>query len=151
MSKMLEEMQGNSMPTLHGIVAGLMTGEYDTGSNWDLVEHVLDNLKVEGVGHNLEFYNGLLEALWFFGQGKRATKVLQEARKRGVFVEAFRKTRMMWAIDVHRFVKNTLLFLVLLPCPPLPLHLHHLGLICFCNDSQDVDRSCTDSSYHVAA
>ncbi|BFI40622.1 protein MpPPR_65 [Marchantia polymorpha subsp. ruderalis] len=100
--KMLEEMQGRSMPTLHSMVAGLMTGEYDTDSNWDLVEHVLDNLKIEGVGHNLEFYNGLLEALWFFGQRKRAARLLQEGRKRGVFVEAFRKTRMMWAVDVHR-------------------------------------------------
>ncbi|CAM6120304.1 unnamed protein product [Calypogeia fissa] len=101
-SKLLEEMQGHRMPTLHQLVAGIISGEYDTTSNWEVVEHVLDNLKVEGVGHNLEFYNAFLEALWYFGQKERAARTLEEARKRGVFMEAFRKSGNLWAVDVHR-------------------------------------------------
>lgn len=101
-SKLLEEMQGHRMPTLHQLVAGIITGDYDSAANWQLVEHVLDNLKVEGVGHNLEFYNAFLEALWYFGQKERAARTLEEGRKRGVFMEAFKKSRNMWAVDVHR-------------------------------------------------
>lgn len=101
--KLLEEMQGNNMPSLHVLVAGLIQGNFDETSNWcEIVEPAFDMIKVNGIESNMMFYNALLEVLWWSGQRSRAGRVLQDGRKRGVFPEAFNKTPTMWSIDVHR-------------------------------------------------
>lgn len=92
------------MPSIYGVVGGILKGEMDDGTNWQRVEYAFDGLKVDGVGSNLRFYNALLEALWCLGQRERACRVFAEARKRGVLAEAFSRSDLMWAIDVHRFV-----------------------------------------------
>lgn len=91
------------IPTIYGLVAGILKGDVDQGSNWQMVEFTFDNLRRDGVGSNLHFYNALLEALWCLGQRERAARILAEGRRRGVLLEALSHTRMMWAIDVHRF------------------------------------------------
>lgn len=101
-SKVLEEMLEPNMPSIYGVVGGILKGEMDDGTNWQRVEYAFDGLKVDGVGSNLRFYNALLEALWCLGQRERACRVFAEARKRGVLAEAFSRSDLMWAIDVHR-------------------------------------------------
>jgi hypothetical protein len=96
-------MMAPKIPTIYGLVAGILKGDVDQGSNWQMVEFTFDNLRRDGVGSNLHFYNALLEALWCLGQRERAARILAEGRRRGVLLEALSHTRMMWAIDVHRF------------------------------------------------
>lgn len=91
------------MPAIHGVVGGILNGDLDQGTNWQRVEYAFDIVKVEGVGSNLRFYNALLEALWCLGQRERASRVFAEGQRRGILPEAFSRTRMMWAIDVHRW------------------------------------------------
>lgn len=101
--KLLDEMQKRTMPGLHVTVAGLIRGEYDEGTKWQMVEHEFDNLKVDGVGSNMVFFSALLEVLWGFNQRERGVRVLEEAQKRGVFAEAYQRGRIMWSVDIHRF------------------------------------------------
>jgi len=101
-NKLLNEMMAPKIPTIYGLVAGILKGDVDQGSNWQMVEFTFDNLRRDGVGSNLHFYNALLEALWCLGQRERAARILAEGRRRGVLLEALSHTRMMWAIDVHR-------------------------------------------------
>lgn len=89
-------------PDIYAVVGGIFKGEMDEGTNWQRVVYALDGLKVDGVGSNLTFYNAFLEALWCLGQRQRACRVLEEAKKRGVYAEAFSRSDLMWSIDVHR-------------------------------------------------
>eukprot|EP00250_Pteridium_aquilinum_P015129 c22399_g1_i1 orf=446-3445(-) len=101
--KLLDEMQGSSMPNLHVLVAGLIQGNFDEISNWsDIVQPAFDLIKVDGIESNMMFYNALLEVLWWSGQRSRAARVLGEGRRRGVFPESFSRTSTLWSIDVHR-------------------------------------------------
>lgn len=95
-----------NMPTLHNVVGGIIKGDLDEGTNWQRVEYALDELKVDGVGSNLRFYNAFLEALWCLGQRERAARVFTEGQKRGFLAEAFSRNQLMWAIDVHRSLAN---------------------------------------------
>ena len=101
-SKVLEELLDPNMPSIYGVVGGVLKGEMDEGTNWQRVQYAFDGLKVDGVGSNLTFYNALLEALWCLGQRERACRVFAEAQKRGVLAEAFSRSDLMWSIDVHR-------------------------------------------------
>ena len=96
-------MQDSSMPSFHALVAGLIQGNFDETNNWsEVVEQTFDSIKVKGIESNTTFYNALLEALWWSGQKSRAGRVLQAARKRGIFPEAYRKTNTVWSVDAHR-------------------------------------------------
>ncbi|KAH9329592.1 hypothetical protein KI387_001700 [Taxus chinensis] len=100
--ELLEEMRIPKAPNALRVIGTMIKGEYDDQENWQMVEHVFDTLKLEGVGVGMMFYNAVLDALWWLGQKARAAKVLEEARKRGVFPEAFRKTKLVSSVDVHR-------------------------------------------------
>jgi len=100
--ELLEEMQAHRMPNAHRVIGTMIKGDYDDLPNWQMVDYVFDNLKSQGAGIGMAFYNVLLDTLWWFGQKERAAKVLEEARKRGVFLEAFRQTKLVWSVDVHR-------------------------------------------------
>lgn len=100
--ELLEEMQAHKMPNAHRVIGIMIKGDYDDLPNWQMVDYVFDNLKSQGTGIGMTFYNVLLDTLWWFGQKARAAKVLEEARKRGVFLEAFRQTKLVWSLDVHR-------------------------------------------------
>lgn len=101
--KLLDEMQGSSMPNLHVLVAGLIQGNFDEISNWnDIVQPAFDSIKVDGIESNMLFYNALLEVLWWSGQRSRAARVLGEGKKRGMFPESFSRTSSLWSVDVHR-------------------------------------------------
>ncbi|PON34160.1 Smr domain containing protein [Parasponia andersonii] len=100
--KLLDEMLKNKASNIHQVIGEMIKGDYDDGSNWQMVEYVFDKLNSEGCGLGIRFYNTLLEALWWMGQKERAARVLQEATKRGLFPELFRKSKLVWSIDVHR-------------------------------------------------
>jgi hypothetical protein len=84
----------------------MIKGDYDDDSNWQMVEYVFDKLKSEGCGLGMRFYNTLIDALWWLGQKQRAVRVLNEATQRGLFPELIRKNKLVWSIDVHRYVEN---------------------------------------------
>ncbi|KAF4349561.1 hypothetical protein G4B88_009537 [Cannabis sativa] len=100
--KLLDEMLKNRESNIHQVIGQMIKGDYDDGSNWQMVEYVFDKLNSEGCGLGIRFYNTLLEALWWMGQKERAARVLNEATKRGLFPELFRKNKLVWSIDVHR-------------------------------------------------
>ncbi|GJZ07138.1 hypothetical protein Tco_0540931 [Tanacetum coccineum] len=85
------EMIKCNSSNIHQVMGQMIRGDYDDASNWQMVEYVLDN--TEGHGLGLRFYNTLLEALWWLGQKERATQVLKEATKRGLFLEIFRNSK----------------------------------------------------------
>ncbi|GMN45761.1 hypothetical protein TIFTF001_014947 [Ficus carica] len=100
--KLLDEMLKNKESNIHQVIGQMIKGDYDDGSNWQMVEYVFDKLNSEGCGLGIRFYNTLLEALWWMGQKERAARVLNEATKRGLFPELFRRNKLVWSVDVHR-------------------------------------------------
>lgn len=101
-NEILEEMKENRTSSTHNIIACMINGEYDSGSNWQMVEYVFDKCGLEGCDYGLRFYNALLDALWWLNQRARAARVLTEARKRGLYPELFRQSKLVWSVDVHR-------------------------------------------------
>ncbi|KHN18503.1 Pentatricopeptide repeat-containing protein, chloroplastic [Glycine soja] len=87
---------------IHQGIGQMIKGDFDDESNWQIVEYVFDKLNSEGCGLGMRFYNALLEALWCMFQRERAARVLNEASKRGLFPELFRKSKLVWSVDVHR-------------------------------------------------
>lgn len=100
--KLLDEMLTNTGSNIHQVIGQMIKGDYDDESNWQMVEFVFDKLNSEGRGLGLRFYNTILETLWWLGQKERAARVLNEATKRGIFPELFRKSNLVWSVDVHR-------------------------------------------------
>ncbi|CAN1183058.1 Pentatricopeptide repeat-containing protein At1g74850, chloroplastic [Linum perenne] len=100
--ELLNEMLTHRVSNVHQVIGQLIKGEYDDEANWQMVEFVFDRLSSEGCGLGMRFYNTLLEALWWLGQKARAAKVLREATKRGLFPELYRKSKLVWSVDVHR-------------------------------------------------
>ncbi|XP_078171721.1 plastid transcriptionally active 2 isoform X1 [Carex rostrata] len=101
-NEILEEMKENRTSSTHNIIACMINGEYDSGSNWQMVEYVFDKCGLGGCDYGLRFYNALLDALWWLNQRARAARVLTEARKRGLYPELFRQSKLVWSVDVHR-------------------------------------------------
>lgn len=101
-SELLDEMLTHKVSNVHQVIGQMIKGDYDDSSNWQMVEYVFDKLKTEGCGLGLRFYNTLLEALWWLGQKERASRVLIEATKRGIYPELFRTNKLVWSVDVHR-------------------------------------------------
>ncbi|KAJ8452385.1 hypothetical protein Cgig2_006190 [Carnegiea gigantea] len=100
--KLLSEMLNNRTSSIHQVIAQMIKGDLDDESNWQMIEYVFDKLNSEGCAFRTRFYNTLLEALWWLGQKERAARVLKEATKRGLFPELFRKSKLVWSLDVHR-------------------------------------------------
>ncbi|KAF9623230.1 hypothetical protein IFM89_000719 [Coptis chinensis] len=101
-NELLEEMITNRVSNAHQVIGHMIKGDYDDDINWQMVEYVFDKFNSEGCGLGLRFYNALLEALWWLGQKARSAKVLREATVRGLFPELFRKSKLVWSVDVHR-------------------------------------------------
>ncbi|KAG8098809.1 hypothetical protein GUJ93_ZPchr0013g37425 [Zizania palustris] len=99
---LLEEMKTNRASSTHQVIASMIKGEYDHGSNWQMVEYVLDSSNLEGCDYSLRFFNVLLDVLWWFGQKGRAARVLNQALKYGLFPELFCDAKLVWSTDVHR-------------------------------------------------
>lgn len=104
--ELLDEMITNRVSSIHQVIGQMIKGDYDDDSNWQMVEYVFDKLNAEGCGLGTRFYNTLLDALWWLGQKGRAARVLIEATKRGLFPELFRKSKLVWSVDVHRYDSN---------------------------------------------
>lgn len=100
--ELLDEMLTNRGSNIHQVIGQMIKGDYDDESNWQMVEFVFDKLNSEGRGLGLRFYNTILETLWWLGQKERAARVLNEATKRGLFPELFRRNNRVWSVDVHR-------------------------------------------------
>ncbi|KAK6249418.1 hypothetical protein SCA6_003423 [Theobroma cacao] len=100
--QLLDEMLTNKVSNIHQVIGKMIRGDYDDDANWQMVEYVFDKLNSEGCGFGIRFYNALLEALWWLRQKERAARVLNEATKRGLFPELFRKNKLVWSVDVHR-------------------------------------------------
>lgn len=113
--KLLNEMLANKVSNIHQVIAQMIRGDFDDDVNWQMVEYVFDKLNSEGRGLGIRFYNALLEALWWLGQKERAVRVVNEATKRGLFPELFRKNKLVWSVDVHRYhglALNVVCFLI---------------------------------------
>lgn len=93
---------------IHQVIGQMIKGDFDDESNWPIVEYIFDKLNSKGCGIGIMFYNALLEALWWMRQRERAARVLNEASKRGLFPELFRKNKLVWSVDVHRYSENEL-------------------------------------------
>lgn len=100
--ELLNDVMTNKTSDMHQIIGRMIHGDFDDENNWQMVEYVFDKLKSEGCGLSMRFYNTLIEALWWLGQKERAARVLNEATKRGLFPELFRRNKLVWSVDVHR-------------------------------------------------
>eukprot|EP00850_Spirogloea_muscicola_P018764 SM000175S03311 [mRNA] locus=s175:257026:269190:+ [translate_table: standard] len=100
--RILDEMEGARSTESHRILRGLLLGEFDDRNAWQQVEFFLDQVKMEGIADALVVYDAFLEALWYFGQKRRATRFHSAAQARGISPIAIRRSRLMWSIDVHR-------------------------------------------------
>ncbi|KAK9107910.1 hypothetical protein Syun_023921 [Stephania yunnanensis] len=100
--ELLEEMTATRISNSHQVIGHMIKGEYDDDSNWQMVEYIFYRLNSEGCGLGLRFYNALLDALWWLDQKARAARVLREATSCGLFPEMFRKSKLVWSLDVHR-------------------------------------------------
>lgn len=112
--ELLDEMLTNRDSNIHQVTGQMIKGDFDDGSYWQMVEYVFDKLNTEGCGFGMKFYNALLEALWWLGQKERSARVLNEATKRGLFPELFRKNKLVWSVDVHRMWEGGLYTSILL-------------------------------------
>lgn len=101
--KLLDEMLANKVSNIHQVIGQMIRGDFDDDGNWQMVEYIFDKLNSEGYGFGIRFYNALLETLWWLGQKERAARVLKEATKRGLFPELFRKNKLVFSVDVHRY------------------------------------------------
>lgn len=101
--ELLNDVMTNKTSDMHQIIGRMIHGDFDDENNWQMVEYVFDKLKSEGCGLSMRFYNTLIEALWWLGQKERAARVLNEATKRGLFPELFRRNKLVWSVDVHRY------------------------------------------------
>lgn len=149
--KLLDEMITQRSSNIHNVIGQMIKGDFDDGSNWQMVEYVFDKLNSEGCGLGTRFYNTLIEALWWLGQKERAGRVLNEATKRGLFPELFRMNKLVWSVDVHRYDWHLAL-----------LHsIQNLRKLFFTKFSavkfvftlmilQDVDRWCVHSNINLA-
>ncbi|KAJ0988239.1 hypothetical protein J5N97_006595 [Dioscorea zingiberensis] len=100
--QLLEEMRMNRTSNTHQVIASMIKGDYDDGSNWQMVEYIFDRFNSEGCGFGMRFYNAVLEALWWLGQRARAARVLREATGHALFPELYRRSKLVWSVDVHR-------------------------------------------------
>lgn len=96
-------MKTNRSSNIHQVIGSMIQGDYDDESNWQMVEYAFDNFKSSGCGFGLRLYNALLDALWWLGQKARASRVLAEATKHGLYPELYRKSKLVWSADVHRY------------------------------------------------
>lgn len=103
---LLDEMITTRVSDIHQVIGQMIKGDFDDESNWQIVEYIFDKLNSKGCGLGMKFYNALLEALWWMYQRERAARVLNEASKRGLFPELFRKNKLVWSVDVHRYAGN---------------------------------------------
>ncbi|KAK7265737.1 hypothetical protein RJT34_33360 [Clitoria ternatea] len=99
---LIDEMITMRVSDIHQVIGQMIKGDFDDESNWQIVEYIFDKLNSEGMGLGVRFYNALLEALWWTSQRERAARVLNEASKRGIFPELFRRNKLVWSVDVHR-------------------------------------------------
>ncbi|TKY55148.1 Pentatricopeptide repeat-containing protein [Spatholobus suberectus] len=99
---LIDEMITMRVSDIHQVIGQMIKGDFDDESNWQIVEYIFDKLNSEGCGLGMRFYNALLEALWWMFQRERAARVLNEASKRGLFPELFRKSKLVWSVDAHR-------------------------------------------------
>ncbi|XP_058762432.1 pentatricopeptide repeat-containing protein At1g74850, chloroplastic [Vicia villosa] len=99
---LINEMIATGVSDIHQVIGQMIKGDFDDESNWPIVEYIFDKLNSKGSGIGMMFYNALLEALWWMCQRERAARVLNEASKRGLFPELFRKNKLVWSVDVHR-------------------------------------------------
>ncbi|KAK7330428.1 hypothetical protein VNO77_24622 [Canavalia gladiata] len=99
---LINEMITMRVSDIHQVIGQMIKGDFDDESNWQIVEYIFDKVNSEGCGLGMRFYNALLEALWWMFQRERAVRVLNEASKRGLFPELFRKSKLVWSADVHR-------------------------------------------------
>lgn len=106
-------MSTNRVSDVHQVIGQMIKGDYDDGSNWQIFEYIFDKINSEGCALGMKFCNALLEALWCLGQKERAARVLNEATKWGLFPELFRRSKLVWSVDVHRY-SCIILFLVFL-------------------------------------
>ncbi|KOM33217.1 hypothetical protein LR48_Vigan01g277300 [Vigna angularis] len=106
---LIDEMIKIRASDIHQVIGQMIKGDFDDESNWQIVEYVFDKLSSEGCGLGVRFYNALLEALWWMFQRERAARVLDEASKRGLFPELFRKSKLVWSVDVHRMSEGAAL------------------------------------------
>jgi hypothetical protein len=102
--ELLDEMLRIKGSNIHQVIGQMIKGDFDDENNWQMVEYVFDKLNSEGCGLGMRFYNTLLEALWWLGQKERAARVLSEATKRGLFPELYRVNKLVWSVDVHRYL-----------------------------------------------
>eukprot|EP00850_Spirogloea_muscicola_P003855 SM000016S01843 [mRNA] locus=s16:152197:163345:- [translate_table: standard] len=100
--RILDEMEGARSTESHRILKGLLLGEFDDRNAWQQVEFFLDQVKMEGIADALVVYDAFLEALWYFGQKRRAAQFHLAAQARGISPITIRRSRLMWSIDVHR-------------------------------------------------
>ncbi|CAN4086118.1 unnamed protein product [Withania somnifera] len=100
--ELLNDVMTIKTSDMHQIIGQMIHGDLDNDHNWQMVEYVFDKLKSEGCELSMRFYNTLIEALWWLGQKERAARVLNEATKRGLFPELFRRNKLVWSVDVHR-------------------------------------------------
>lgn len=96
-------MHTNRVSNIHQVIGQMIKGDFDDTNNWQMVEYVFDKLNSEGCGFGIRFFNTILEALWCLGQKERAARVLHEATKRGLYPELYRKNKLIWSMDVHRY------------------------------------------------
>nr|AYM00962.1 pentatricopeptide repeat protein [Salvia miltiorrhiza] len=101
--ELLNEMRTNRFSNIHQVIGQMIKGDLDDTSNWQMVEYAFDKLNSEGCGFGIRFYNTIIEALWCLGQKERAARVLGEATKRGLYPELYRKNKLIWSVDVHRY------------------------------------------------
>ncbi|ESW27367.1 hypothetical protein PHAVU_003G195800 [Phaseolus vulgaris] len=106
---LIDEMIKIRVSDVHQVIGQMIKGDFDDESNWQIVEYIFDKLTSEGCGLGMRFYNALLEALWWMFQRERAARVLNEASKRGLFPELFRKSKLVWSVDVHRMSEGAAL------------------------------------------
>ncbi|KAG0463848.1 hypothetical protein HPP92_019917 [Vanilla planifolia] len=100
--QVLNEMKSGRISNTHQVIGSMIKGDCDDGSNWQMVEYVLDKYNSAGCSLTLRLYNALIDVLWWFGQKARAARVLQEATAQGVFPELYHRSKLVWSVDVHR-------------------------------------------------
>eukprot|EP00250_Pteridium_aquilinum_P005627 c15694_g2_i1 orf=320-2968(-) len=84
---------------VYGVAHGLLMGF--KSQVWRLANILFDEVARMDHSTAAAFYNALADVLWHFGQKKGAQKVVLEARRRRVWVQAWQMSQHQYCLDLH--------------------------------------------------
>lgn len=100
---MIEIFSQLSSSEMENTVYKLVAGSSISDSLWKDVSRMIDGITKQPKPNQMSFCNSLLDILWSWGLGERASRVLHLTKEKGVYDDSFSVfTKSEWCLDLHR-------------------------------------------------